>query len=69
MQIMIRTLISSMAAMALAFTSNVATCQTPTTSALEFIPSQPTSADTIYLKIARSCPSINYLGTGYRCKR
>ena len=50
MQIMIRTLISSMAVMALAFTSIVATCQIPAAGALEFIPSQPTSADTIYLK-------------------
>lgn len=60
MPIMIRTLDSSTAVMALAFTSIVATCQIPAAGALEFIPSQPTSADTIYLKIARSCPSINY---------
>ena len=62
----IRAFIRSMAVMALGFTPIVATGQTPTGIALEFIPAQPTSADTIYLKIPRSCSSSNYLGAGYR---
>ena len=62
----IRAFIRSMAVMALGFTPIVATGQTPAGIALEFIPAQPTSADTIYLKIPRSCSSSNYLGAGYR---
>jgi hypothetical protein len=46
--------------------SLVAAAQTPPTAAFEFIPAQPSSADTIFLKIPRTCATSQYLGPGYR---
>ena len=46
--------------------SLLAAAQTPPSVAFEFIPAQPSSADTIYLKIPRVCANSVYAGAGYR---
>lgn len=62
----IRTVSRSILVCSLSVASLVATAQTLPSGALEFIPAQPSSADTLVVKIPRSCASINYLGAGYR---
>ena len=46
--------------------SLLAAAQTSPPAAFEFIPAQPSSADTIFLKIPRVCANSVYEGAGYR---
>ena len=46
--------------------SLLAAAQTSPPAAFEFIPAQPSSADTIFLKIPRVCANSVYAGAGYR---
>ena len=48
------------------FASSFANAQVLPTAAVVFAPMQPTSADTVLLKIPRTCANSNYIGPGYR---
>ena len=47
------------------FTTFVAIAQV-SSGAPEFVPAQPSSADTVFLKIQRRCGNTNYVNPGYR---
>ena len=47
------------------FTMFMAVAQV-SSGAPEFVPAQPSSADTVFLKIPRTCSNSNYLNPGYR---
>lgn len=66
MQLPIRIMTRFIAALATAFYSLVAAAQSTLPPAVEFIPAQPSSADTVFLKIRRSCGNSQYLAPGYR---
>jgi hypothetical protein len=66
MQILIRIFTRFISALLTGIFSLVTAAQTPPPAAFEFIPAQPSSADTIILKIPRACANSQYLGAGYR---
>lgn len=49
-----------------AATASLAAAQTVITGGVEIVPAQPSSADTVFLKIPRDCASSNYIGSTYR---
>ena len=66
MQFLIRVPTRFITAFLTGIVSLVAAAQTSPPAAFEFIPAQPSSADTIFLKIPRTCANSNYIGAGYR---
>ncbi len=65
MRLLARTLAALIVALAASFTTCMAVAQM-SSGAPEFVPAQPSSADTVFLKIPRACPNVNYLTPGYR---
>ncbi len=61
----VRTLAALIVAAAASFTTCMAVAQI-SSGAPEFVPAQPSSADTVFLKISRTCSNANYLNPGYR---
>mgnify|MGYP001193096586 CR=1 FL=1 len=51
---------------ALAFAASVFSASAQTAAGIEFIPAQPTSADTVYMKLQRTCENSTFLSQGYR---
>ena len=66
MKFLIRIFTRFITALSTGIFSLVAAAQTSPPAAFEFIPAQPSSADTIFLKIPRTCATSQYLGPGYR---
>ena len=66
MQFSIRMVTKFIAALATASFSLVAAAQSTLPSAVEFIPAQPSSADTVFLKIRRDCGNSRYVGQAYK---
>lgn len=66
MKFLIRILTRFITALSTGIFSLVAAAQTSPPAAFEFIPAQPSSADTIFLKIPRVCANSVYEGAGYR---
>lgn len=60
-----RTLAALIVAAAASFTTCMAAAQV-SSGAPQFVPAQPSSADTVFLKIPRACGNTNYLNSGYR---
>lgn len=58
------TVIRQLAALAFAASGIAANAQNA--AGIEFIPAQPTSADTVYMKLQRTCENSTFLSHGYR---
>lgn len=51
---------------AIALAASALSAGAQTTGGIEFIPAQPTSADTVYMKVPRNCANSNLPTPGYR---